>query len=83
MKNFMRFLGIAAIVFSTAFMVTSCSEKSETGKALEKVAEDAKKNGEKAVEDLKKAAEDGKKEAEKALDKADKEAAKAIDNLTT
>ncbi len=71
MKNFMRFLGIAAIVFSTAFAVTGCKEKSETEKALEKVAEDAEKAAEKAGKD-----------AEKALDKADKEAAKAIDNLT-
>ncbi len=75
MKNIVRFLGIAAVLFATAFMVTSCEKKSETQKALEKGAEDAEKNAEKAVEKA-------EKEAGKALDKADKEAAKAIDNLT-
>ncbi len=71
MKNFMRFLGIAAIVCAASFALTSCEKKSETEKAIEQLGQDAEKAADKAGKD-----------AEKALDKADKEAAKAINNLT-
>ena len=55
MKNIMRFLSIAAVVFSTAFMVTGCSKSDEEKvvEAVEKAADDAIDTADKAASDLK------------------------------
>ena len=56
MKNIVRFLGIAAVVFSTAFMVTGCakSDEEKAAEAIEKAVDDAAAELDKAAEDLKK-----------------------------